>query len=191
MHASSLQETPKVKFRYSQILRCIGQSLENVELKALELKRQGDLYVVQAWHKGTASSMNFERQYSLADIKKLEIAGRENRQPFPGPANLLSLSQVLRLAGQYVDRAYGRLVRVSWQDQSDKIQSITVQYEPFQGERNEAGGAQAIMIDEICLHVYKQRKKIASGADKHFHRPTVSSSAVSDSDKPPVPPRGN
>jgi hypothetical protein len=130
--------------------------------------------------------MNFERQYSLEDIKKLEIEGREKRHSFPGPVNLLSLSQVLRLAGNYVDRAYGRLVRVSWQDQSDRIQSITVQYEPCQTEQ--AGDAQTITIDEICLHVYKQRKKIARGAEKHFHRPAVTSTAVSEPARPPVDP---
>ena len=187
MRASSLQQTPRVKFRYANILRCIGQSLESVDLKAIELKRQGDTYVVQAWHRGTSSSMNFERQYSLSDIKKLEIEGKEKRRPFPGPMNLLSLSQVLRLAGNYVDRAYGRLVRISWQDQSDKIQSITVQYEPFESEQS--GDAQSITIDEICLHVYKQRKKIAGGADKHFHRAVVTSTAESEPAKPPVAPR--
>src|SRR5919109_3857265 len=118
MSQSSLPPTLRIKFRYANTLRCIGQSLESVDLKALELKLQGDTYVVQAWHRGTSSSMNFERQYSLEDIKKLEIEGREKRHSFPGPVNLLSLSQVLRLAGNYVDCGYGPPGRGCWREES-------------------------------------------------------------------------
>ncbi len=118
--------------------------------------------------------MDFEKHYRLQDLKRLELEGRAKRRPFSGPANLLSLSHVLRLAGAYIDRAWGRLVRVSWQDQSDKIQSVTIQYEPFQGERGERSKTQVSTIEELCIHVYKRRKRIAAGSDKSTHRPFVS-----------------
>ena len=75
-------------------------------------------------------AMDLEKHYCPEDLRELEAEGRERRKTLPGPPDLLSLSQVLRLAGNYVDRMRGRLIRVSWQDQSDKIQSITVQWEP-------------------------------------------------------------
>jgi hypothetical protein len=148
-------------------------SLEKMELKAVELKSHGDIFVVQGWHRGPFSSMDFEKHYTLDEVKKLDVEGRQKRSPFPSLPNLLSLSHVLRLAGSYIDRMNGRLVRVSWQDQSDKIQSITVQYEPFQSDRHDHADHQICTIEEICLHVYKQRKRIAS-SDKHPHRPFVS-----------------
>ena len=70
----------------------------------------------------------------------------------------------------------GRLLRVSWQDQSDKIQSITVQWEPI--PTGDAAGevAHSTTIEELCIHIYKQRKKInlALRAQAHIGRLSAS-----------------
>jgi hypothetical protein len=145
-----------------------------MELKAVEVRTHGDSYVIQAWNKGTSTSMDMERFCGPEDLKNLEIEGKAKRKAFAGPPNLLSLSQVLRLAGNYVDRMRGRLIRVSWQDQSDRIQSITLQYEPFRFESRTQGESQFTTLEELCIHVYKQRKKIAAAPDKTTHRPFVS-----------------
>ena len=80
---------------------------------------------------------------------------------------------MLRLAGNYVDRLSGRILRVSWQDQSDKIQSVTVQWESISGEP-EAKEAKATAVEELCIHIYKQRKKINRSSERDVHRPFVS-----------------
>ena len=179
-HAPSIAQLPKTKLRYAQILRCLGQSLESMELKALEIRTHGETYIVQVWSKSIHTSVDVEKHYTTAEIQQLEIEARSRRRPIGGPASLLSLSQVLRLAGSYVDQAWGRLVRVSWQDQSDKIQSVTIQYKPFSSERNEhLSDSQIAVIEELCIHIYKRRKKIAAGADKSIHRPFVSVSNAS------------
>jgi hypothetical protein len=170
----SLKQAPQTRTYYSSALRCIGQSLEAMELKAVEVKTHGENYIIQAWNKGTSTSMDLERHCSPEDLRKLEIEGKEKRKMFSGPPNLLSLSQVLRLAGNFVDRLGGRLIRVSWQDQSDKIQSVTIPYEPSPVDRREQSDAQLTVIEEVCVHIYKQRKKIAAAQDKNSHRPFVS-----------------
>jgi hypothetical protein len=172
--AMSLKQAPQPRTYYSIALRCIGQSLEAMELKAVEVKTHGENYIIQAWNKGTSTAMDLERHCSPEDLRKLEIEGKEKRKMPSGAPNLLSLSQVLRLAGNYVDRMRGRLIRVSWQDQSDKIQSITIQYEPCPVDRREQSETQITVIEEVCVHVYKQRKKIAAAQDKNSHRPFVS-----------------
>ena len=145
---------------YANALRCIGQSLEAMQLKAVEVKSHGDNYVIQAWNKGTSTSMDLEETLQPGGFEKIgDRRKRETEGTFPGPPNLLSLSQVLRLAGNYVDRMRGRFIRVSWQDQSDKIQSVTIQYEPCPVDRREQGEAQTTVIEEVCVHIYKQRKK--------------------------------
>ena len=164
----------RLNLRYAHILRCIGQSLESADLKALELKTHGDAYLVQGWNRGTPVSKEVDRQFTVDDIRKLDLEGSRQKTSFAEPPNLLSLSQVLRLAGNYVDRMRGRLIRVSWQDQSDRIQSVTIQYEPFPAERSEQGESQVTTIEELCVHVYKQRKKIVSVSDKSRPRPLVS-----------------
>ena len=170
----SYEPAARVHIRYAHVLRCIGQSLESLDLKSLELKTHGDTYVVQAWNRGVPVSKEVDKQYTLEDIKKLEIEGVARRKPVPGLPNLLGLSQVLRLAGSYVDRMRGRLLRISWQDQSDRIQSVTIQYEPFSLQQSEQIESQITTIEELCVHVYKQRKKIASASDRSGQRPLVS-----------------
>ncbi|MGZ8424354.1 MAG: hypothetical protein ACXWYD_05350 [Candidatus Binatia bacterium] len=161
------------RMRYASTLRCFGQLLEGMELKALEIKTHNDDYILQAWNKGTSMTMDLDKIFTPDDVHQLEVDGRAKRKPFSGPPNMLSLPQVLRLAGNYVDRQRGRLVRVSWQDQSDKIQSITVQWEASPAAR-ESSDAQLSVIEELCIHIYKQRKKINLASERQGHRPFVS-----------------
>lgn len=158
--------------RYASVLRCIGQFLEAMELKAIEIRTHGGDYVVQARNRGTSMAMDLEKHWTVEELKQLDAAAREKRKPYSGPPNLLSLSQTLRLAGNYVDRMGGRLLRVSWQDQSDKIQSITVQWEPSKPGR-EAAELQVTTVEELCVHIYKQRKKINLASERQPHRPFV------------------
>jgi hypothetical protein len=164
--------------RYANALRCIGQNVQAMELKALEIKTQGDKYIVQLWNKGTSLSMDLEQQYTVEELKRLDTEGRQSARAFRGSSNLLGLSQVLRLAGNYVDKSRGRLIRVSWQDQSDRIQSVTIQYEPLSTARTGPAELQVTTIEELCIHVYKQKKKISAGSEKAAHRPILSASAA-------------
>jgi hypothetical protein len=145
--------------RYSSLLRCLGQGLDEMPLKALEVRTHGKEYVLQGWHRGTSAAMDFEKHYVMEDILALDREGRKKRRTVAGPPDLLSLPEVLRLAGTYVDRARGRLIRVCWQDQSDKIQSLTVQWEPIQADRG-VSPSPLTTIEELCIHIYKSRKKI-------------------------------
>jgi hypothetical protein len=158
--------------RYSSLLRCIGQGLEEMPVKAIEIRTHGEDFILQGWHRGTSMAMDFEKQYSLEALCALDRERRKRRRAFAGPSDLLSLAEVLRLAGTYVDRTRGRLVRVSWQDQSDKIQSITVQWEAINDERDSHQPLTA--IEELCIHIYKRRKKINLVSERQAHRPFVS-----------------
>jgi hypothetical protein len=165
-------EVAPKKMRYSSLLRCIGQGLEEMPLKALEVRTHGEEFILQGWHRGTSMAMDFEKHYSLENLRALDREGRKKRQIFAGPPGLLSLPEVLRLAGTYVDRTRGRLIRVSWQDQTDKIQSITVQWEPIEGDQR--GKSTLTTIEELCIHIYKRRKKINLLSERQAHRPFVS-----------------
>jgi hypothetical protein len=154
-------------------LRCIGQSLEGSDIKSLELKTQGDRFIVQGSSKKASLSMDIVKRYSPEDIKKLDEEGKARRKVGSRPSNLLSLPQVLRFCGSYVDRLGGRLTRVYWQDQTDKIQSITIQFEPAASGQNGQSDSQVTTIEELSIHVYKQRKKV-NAAEKPKHRPAAS-----------------
>ena len=166
-------QTVQAKMRYSAIMRCLGQTLEGRQLKAVEVKTHGEDFIVQAWQRGPSMTLDSEKHYTLDDIRKLDAEGRAKRRPGGGTLDLLSLSQILRFAGNYVDRISGRLVRVSWQDQSDKIQSVTMQWEVFDQNRG-AGDTQLANIEEVCIHIYKRHKRIALATERQAHRPFVS-----------------
>jgi hypothetical protein len=165
-------EVAPKRTRYSSLLRCIGQGLEGMPLKAIEVRSHGDDLIVQGWHRGTSMALDFEKHYSLEDLHAIDREGRKKRRASAGPPDLLSLPEVLRLAGTYVDRTRGRLIRVSWQDQTDKIQSITVQWEPIEGDQR--GKSTLTTIEELCIHIYKRRKKINLLSERQAHRPFVS-----------------
>ena len=143
---------------YAHTLRCIGQKLEQLDLKSFEIKYQDEIYFVQAWHKGTSVSGDVKHRYTQDELKELEFEMRKIRRPIVDRANPLKLSQMLRLAGHYVDHIGGRLLRVEWQRQSGKVQSITIQYEASEADRKEAGSDPGT-IEEICVHVYRETKK--------------------------------
>ena len=155
---------------YSYTLRCIGQNIEGMDLKSLEVKTQGDKFIVQGWSKKASNTMDILKRYGPDDIKTLDEMGKEQRKRGSRPSNLLNLPQVLRFCGNYVDRLRGRLIRVSWQDQNDKIQSITIQFEPYEERRSGKSDSQVTTIEELCIHVYKQRKKISTAIEKPWQR---------------------
>ena len=160
---------------YSYALRCIGHNLEGLGFKSLEVKTQGDKFLIQGWSKNTPSTLDVIKQYAPDDIKKLNEQSRSKREVGALASNLLSLPQVLRFCGNYVDRLRGRLTRVSWQDQTDKIQSITIQFVPYEESRSLRADAQVTIIEELCIHVYRQRKKMTLGVEKLWHRPNSQS----------------
>jgi hypothetical protein len=77
---------------------------------------------------------------------------------------------VLRFCGSYVDRLGGRLKRIFWQYQNEKIQSITIHFEPYDDGRRGKSDPQVTTIEELSIHVYKQRKKVSTGVEKPWHR---------------------
>jgi hypothetical protein len=149
MAVLNLAEKIQPELSYSHILRVIGQSLADLNLKAFELHAQGDLFLVHGWNKGTSIAVSVDRRYTLADLTHLESDTRRERRP---GSNLLSLPHILRTAGNYIDLVGGILLRVEWQYQSDKVQCLTIQYQ----SPDETDGA----IEEVCVHIYKEKKKM-------------------------------
>jgi hypothetical protein len=103
------------KMRYSSLVRCIGQGLEEI---------------LQGWHRGTTMAMDFEKHYSPEDLRALDKEGRKKRRAFAGPPDLLSLPEALRLAGTYVDRTRGRLIRVAGSIKKDSVDHCAVGADP-------------------------------------------------------------
>ena len=151
MAVLNLAEKTQPEFSYSHILRVIGQSVAELELKAFELQAHDDFYLLHGWSKGTALAVSVDRRFTMEDLEQLDADARQERRP-GSKRNLLSVAHILRTAGNYIDLLGGKLIRVEWQYQSDKVQCLTIQYRA----PDETDGA----IDEICVHIYKEKKKM-------------------------------
>jgi hypothetical protein len=149
MAVLNLAEKRHPELSYSHILRVIGQSLADLNLKAFELHAQDNIFLVHGWNKGTSNAVSVDRRYTREDLEHLDSEMRRERRP---GGSLLSLAHVLRTAGNYIDLLGGILLRVEWQFQSEKVQCITIQYR----SPDEHDGA----IEEVCVHIYKEKKKV-------------------------------
>lgn len=174
---------------YAQTLRAIGQDLEERECSKFRLEKRHEMYVVQgqAEHStlerspvsffkdvkirsllkifgiqhAKAEADPFEVYYTAEEISRLENRGQSLRGSFSGVPELLSLSQILRAVGAYIDEKGGRLLCVSRAQQSGERHAVVVQYETFNGERKEEDRLLSNIYD-LNVHMYKRRKKIAA-----------------------------
>jgi len=80
-NAAGVADAAPVKMRYSSTLRCIGQSLEAMELKSLEIKTHGDDFIVRVWNRGPSMAMDLEsiirrKIYVISTPKDAKSANR-------------------------------------------------------------------------------------------------------------------
>lgn len=138
---------------YSDLLRPIGQKLEDLQVESFELKMEGAEFVVRGQSKRpkpqpapekaargfwrmlrrqssettgdqVPSSEAVELRFNKEDIARMESDGRARRQsPIETPEAHM-VSQILRTVGAFVDQKGGRFLSVSKNDQA-----ITIEYD--------------------------------------------------------------
>ena len=153
-------------FNYSTSLRCIGQDLEHRGLKTLDLLKEGQDYVVRCGYQPPPAATPVTLHYSQGDIKQLEEEGREKRAAIAAPPrDFVTLVQILRAIGGYLDKIDARLVRISNNDAPSKDWMFRVEYVDQEGKKvvdDRAGSA----IHDICVSMYKQRRRMTGTGEK-------------------------
>ena len=107
-------------------------------------------------------------QYSPADILELDSAGQERRGTSSPTKEFVSLVQILRAIGGYLDKNQARLIRISNNEAPGRSPSFSVEYETKEGERivdDRDGSA----IYDMCVSMYKQRRKVDHSAKLPSH----------------------
>jgi len=147
-------------FNYSTCLRCIGQDLELRGLKTLDLVVEGQAYVVHCGYQTPPAPTPVTLHYSHDDIDQLDTAGLEKRGKVPSPPKeFVTLVQVLRAIGGYLDKIEARLIRISNNESMVKDWMFRVEYMNRDGKRvvdDRAGSA----IHDICVSMYRQRRRM-------------------------------
>lgn len=141
---------------YSTVLRCIGQDLHLRGIKTLDIRRDGDLYVVQGGYQVPPADMPVTLHYPPAELEELERAGQQQRGNSLPPQEFINLVQILRAIGGYLDNHQARLIRISNNESQGTAPVFKVEYQSKEGELlidDRAGAA----IYDMCVTMYKQR----------------------------------
>ena len=152
-------------FNYSTWLRCIGEDLEQRGLKTLDLRNEGQKYVVLCGYQSPPAPTPVTLHYSQSDIQQLDKAGREKRGKPAPPKEFVTLVQILRAIGGYLDKIDAHLVRISNNAAPSKDWMFRVEYVDRDGERvvdDRAGSA----LYDICVSMYKQRRRMTGTGGK-------------------------
>ena len=153
---------------YSTALRCIGQDLEGRGLRTFDVISDTSGYIVLAGYQPPPAPMPVSLQYTPADILELDRAGREQRGTSSATKEFVSLVQILRAIGGYLDKNQARLIRISNNEAPGSSPSFSVEYETKEGERivdDRDGSA----IYDMCVSMYKQRRKVDHSAKFPSH----------------------
>lgn len=143
-------------FNYSTSLRCIGQDLEQRGLKTLDLRHDGQGYVIHCGYQPPPAPTPVTLHYSQDDIEELDKTGREKRGTPVSSKEFVTLVQILRAIGGYLDKTNARLIRISNNESLSKDLMFRVEYVNGDDERvvdDRAGSA----IYDMCVLMYKQR----------------------------------
>jgi len=164
---------------YSGALRAIGKDLESLRVLAFDMEISDNGFLVRvekrssrpstdtktalkrnlqaAWRRvldkpsAPMPTESSEIRYSAEDIEALERKGQAERTQSRGLADTYRLSQVLRLAGAYVDLKGARLTGLSFREER-----ITVRYETQQGVKRVEEHRVASLYD-FAVNMYLQR----------------------------------
>lgn len=153
---------------YSTALRCIGQDLESRGLRTLDIISDTSGYIVLAGYQPPPAPMPVSLQYTPADILELDRTGQEQRGTSSAAKEFVSLVQILRAIGGYLDKNQARLIRISNNEPPGSSPSFSVEYETKEGERV-VDDRDGTAIYDMCVSMYKQRRKADHSAKLPSH----------------------
>jgi hypothetical protein len=140
----------------SEALRTIGRDLELRGIKTFLIKREADLYVVEAGYQSPPAPTPVTLHYNSDDIEQLDRKARERSDRDSAVKDFLSLSQILWAIGSYATSKGARLLSVSNNASTERMPVVKIEYETVQGDRvvdDRTGSA----IYELCVSAYKLR----------------------------------
>jgi hypothetical protein len=147
---------------WSEALRAIGQDLELRGLKTFVIRCEAGLYVVDAGYQSPPAPTPVALHYTLGDIEQLDREGRKGDNCNSGVKDFLSLSQILRAIGTYLDRKGARLLSVSNNTLTGTMPLVKIEYETAQGERVVDDRTGSVIYD-MCVSFYKLRERSRLG----------------------------
>jgi hypothetical protein len=147
------------EINYSIALRCIGEDLQRQGIKAFDIMRDGDLYIVLCGHQQPPATMPATIRYTSAEIAVLDRHGEERRGKKTNN-EFLNQAQMLRAIGDHLDKYDSNLIRVTNNSVDLEEYLFRVEYITREGEHvvdDRPGSA----IFDMCILMYQKRSRIS------------------------------
>jgi len=141
---------------YARAMYAVGLMLQMRGLKTFDLQADDREFRLQCGYQKPPCSTTVELRYTIDEIESLERENPINRDDLRKAVDFLSLAEVLRGLGAYVDKKQGRLIRISNNSAKIAAGSVKLEYESYDGTRREETFALSSIYD-ICVRMYKAR----------------------------------
>ena len=147
--------------KLSEALRVIGEDLEIRGIRCLDLRCDGDTYVIQCGYQEPPSPTPVTLHYSEEDIEQLDDQGQAKRNGSSAAKDFLALSHVFRGIGWYVENKKARLLGISNAESAGANPVFKIEYEPDRGDPVTEERPVSTLYD-VCVNMYKQRGKTSA-----------------------------
>lgn len=152
-------------FPYVVALRCIGQDLELRALKTFDLTVDGDKCVVRCGYQAPPAPTPVTLHYTTDDIEELDTAGQEKRGGSAASMEFLSIAQIFRAIGGFLDKNDHVLIGISNNHAGARESMLRLEYETREGVRVIDNRSVSAIYD-MCVSMYKKRGKTTPRARK-------------------------
>jgi hypothetical protein len=116
------------RYDFSSSLRVIGQELQNRGIDLFDLRCSDSKFFLQCGATTTPYLELVKFNYSLAQIKALELKAKNRRGNAFNLVNFESMPEVLRAIGCRIDDQGGQLLRAYSSDR-DRVDTITIEFQ--------------------------------------------------------------
>jgi len=141
---------------YARALHTVGLALQMRELKTFDLQADDREFRLKCGYQKPPCSTTVELRYTIDEIESFERENLKNHDDVQKVVDFLSLAEVLRGLGAYIDKKQGRLIRISNNSAKIAAGSVKLEYESYDGTRREETFALSSIYD-ICVRMYKAR----------------------------------
>lgn len=146
---------------YANVLRCIGQALQERSIDIFELRNAPNEFRIQGGDPNPPHLALIELRFSTTQIELLDREGKARRGQSTGGIRFDSIAEILRGVGGYVDSQHGQLLRIdnSVTSLSDDP-GVHVEYETRSGVQSET--LPMSFLREASVSMYKRRTQLSN-----------------------------
>ena len=153
--------------KYTRVLRCIGQALQDSAIEVFELRTYSGGYRLTAGDPQPPYTRLIELNFSSQNIEHLDRQGRDRRGAPNTEVRFDSVAEMLRAVGEYVDGKQAELRRI---DNSGTFAALAdapalvVEYRGRSGEIQSEDLSMSFLRD-AAVRMYKRRAQVSNPID--------------------------